>query len=126
MRALRLAYDLDMRILVIGDRFWGCPELAEQVLNHLLAQYGPDMVVVHGGAPGVDQSFAVACREIGITAEPHVADWKGLGLIAGPAWNQVMVESEADLCIAVHRSLATSERTKDWHVRPSRRGFRFI
>ena len=113
MRTLRLAYDMDMRILVTGDRFWGCPELAEQILNHLFARYGPDMVVVHGGAPGVDQSFAVACSDLGITAEPHVTDWKGLGNSAGPACNQVMVGSEADLCIAVHRSIATSEGTKD-------------
>jgi hypothetical protein len=54
----------------------------------------------------------VACRDRGITAEQHVADWKGLGNIAGPACNRVMVKSEADLCIALHRSITTSKRTK--------------
>jgi YspA, cpYpsA-related SLOG family len=86
-----------MRILITGDRHWRCDDLAEQVLNRLLARYGPDLVVVHGGAPGVDQAFSVAARELGITVEPHVADWRGLGNIAGPARNREMVEAGADL-----------------------------
>jgi YspA, cpYpsA-related SLOG family len=112
-RACRIGYHVYMRILVTGDRHWRCDDLAEQVLNRLLARYGPDLVVVHGGAPGVDQAFNVAARELGITVEPHVADWKGLGNIAGPARNQEMVESGADLSIALHRTLATSKGTRD-------------
>ena len=69
--------------------------------------------IVHGGAPGVYNAFAEACRTFDIKAEPHLADWKGLGNIGGPARNQEMVESGADLCIALHRSLATSKGTKD-------------
>jgi YspA, cpYpsA-related SLOG family len=102
-----------MRILITGDRHWNCVELAERVLNRLLARYGPILVIIHGGACGVDQAFAMACRELGIFAEAHLPDWKGLGNVAGPARNREMVESGADLCIALHRSLATSERTKD-------------
>ena len=45
---------------ITGDRIWGCPDLAERVLNRLLARYGPDLVIVHGGATGVDQAFHVA------------------------------------------------------------------
>jgi hypothetical protein len=70
-------------------------------------------VVVHGGANGVDQAFAVACRNLGIAAEPRVADWRGLGNIAGPARNKQMVESGIDLCVAFHRTLSTSRGTKD-------------
>jgi YspA, cpYpsA-related SLOG family len=106
-------YDLDMRILIAGDRHWRCDELAEQVLNRLLARYGPGIIVVHGGAPGVDQSFAVAGTELGITLEPHLADWKGLDNVAGPMRNREMVQSGADLCLALHRTLATSKGTKD-------------
>jgi hypothetical protein len=102
-----------MRILITGDRHWRCEELAEAVVNRLIARYGPDLVIIHGGVPGVDNAFAIACRELGITAEPHVADWKGLGNIAGPARNREMVESGADLCIAFHRTLERSKGTKD-------------
>ena len=43
----------------------------------------------------------------------HVADWKGLGNIAGPMRNREMVEAGADLCIALHRTIETSKGTKD-------------
>ena len=76
---------LDMRILIAGDRHWRCDQLVEHVVNRPLARYGPDLVIFHGGSPGVDQSFAVACRELGVIAEPYVADWRGLANIAGPA-----------------------------------------
>jgi YspA, cpYpsA-related SLOG family len=84
------SYYRDMRILVTGDRHWRCDELAERILTRLLARYGADIVVVHGGAPGLDNAFAVACRKLGVVAEPQVADWKGLGNVAGPARNRDM------------------------------------
>jgi hypothetical protein len=102
-----------MRILVTGDRHWPCADLAERILNRLIGRYGPDLVIAHGGAPGVDNAFATACRLLGVVAEPHVADWKGLGNVAGPARNREMVEAGADLCIALHRTLETSKGTKD-------------
>jgi YspA, cpYpsA-related SLOG family len=107
------SYDLDMRILVTGDRYRVCIPLAERIVTRLIARYGRDLVIIHGGAPGVDNSFAEACRTFDIKAEAHLADWKGLGNIAGPACNREMVESGADLCIALHRSLETSKGTKD-------------
>ena len=79
----------------------------------MLARYGPDMVIIHGGACGVDEAFAKACGKLGVVAEPHRADWKGLGNVAGPARNRAIVRSGADMCIAVHGSLATSKGTKD-------------
>ena len=51
--------------------------------------------------------------KLGILVEPHRADWKGLGNIAGPARNREMVEAGADLCVALHRRLEASKGTKD-------------
>ena len=70
-------------------------------------------MIIHGGRPGVDQSFALACRELGFVAEPHLADWKGLRNVAGPARNREMVEAGEDLCMACHRSIEASKGTKD-------------
>jgi hypothetical protein len=61
----------------------------------------------------VDEAFAEVCRHLAIKAEPHVAKWRSLGNIAGPARNKQMVESGADMCIALHRTLAQSKGTKD-------------
>jgi putative cell wall-binding protein len=74
--AFHRSYDLYMRILITGDRHWRCDDLAEQIVNRLIARYGPDLVIVHGGAPGVVQAFHVACQTLGVTVEPHLAGWK--------------------------------------------------
>ena len=73
-----------MRILVTGDRRWVCTELAERVLNRLLVLWSRPGDHSRWSA-GVDNAFAVACRKLTIKAEWHLADWKGLGNIAGPA-----------------------------------------
>jgi hypothetical protein len=106
-------YDVDMRIVVTGDRFWPCNQLAAKILHRLVARYGPDIVVVHGGDPGVDESFAMACRGLRITVEACLSDWYRAGSPPGPKRNQALIETGADLCIALHRSIATSKRTKD-------------
>jgi hypothetical protein len=102
-----------MRILVTGDRRWNCDELAARVLRRMVERYGPDLVIVHGGAPGVDWAFSRACRELDVGAEAHLADWMGLGNVAGPKRNAEIVASKPDLCVAFHRSIETSKGTKD-------------
>ena len=67
-----------MRIIVTGDRNWYAPDLAEQVLNRLLLRYGPGLVIVHGGATGIDRSFAEACGELGVEQEAHPTRWEEL------------------------------------------------
>jgi hypothetical protein len=102
-----------MRILVTGDRRWHCHVLAEQIVLRLLKRYGRNIVIVNGGAPGVDWAFSRACRELGVEIEVHTADWRILGNIAGPARNLEMVKTGADLCIAFHRRLEASKGTND-------------
>jgi hypothetical protein len=107
-------YYLDMRILVTGDRYWVCYELALYVLRRLIGRYGAGITIVHGGATGVDESFARACRELEITAEPHIAEWRWHGNTAGPKRNRAMVEAGAAMCIALHRDRKASKGTKDY------------
>lgn len=102
-----------MRILITGDRNWYSLELAKRVLGRLVARYGREITIVHGAAPGVDQSFADACRSLEIADEPHPADWDRLGRRAGPVRNGEMVAAGAGLCVAFHRDLERSKGTKD-------------
>ena len=101
-----------MRILITGDRFWACHDLARSVLQRVIDRHGPEITIIHGGGTGVDESFGRAARALGLVVEPHLADWYSLGNMAGPARNAAMVKAGADLCIAVHSSLATSKGTK--------------
>jgi hypothetical protein len=102
-----------MRIMVTGDRDWICFDLATAIVRRLVTRYGPDVVIVHGAARGVDDSFRSVCRWLGVKDEPHVADWERFGNAAGPKRNAEMVASGIDLCVACHRSLAASKGTKD-------------
>lgn len=102
-----------MRILVTGDRGWDCRDLAASVVARLVARYGRDLTLVHGGCRGVDAAFAKAFQDSGLAAEEHPADWANGGRRAGPERNARMVASGVDLCVAVHRFLANSKGTKD-------------
>jgi hypothetical protein len=50
----------------------------------MVDRYGRHLVIIEGGAPGVDWAFSRACSEYGVKDEPHLADWNGLGNVAGP------------------------------------------
>jgi hypothetical protein len=93
-------------------RFWACNNLAAQSLRRLVARYRPDLVIVHGGGPGVDESFATAARGLGIAVEPHPADRDRLGERAGPVRNQEMVDAGAARCLALHRAVSASKGPK--------------
>jgi len=100
------------RVLITGCRHWHCERLAAYVVERLRTRNGPGLVIVHGEAKGVDSAFADAARATaGVTEEPHKADWDKHGRAAGPIRNEEMVAAGADLCLAVHRSLATSKGT---------------
>jgi hypothetical protein len=67
-----------MRVIITGDRNWYAPELAAEVVKRLLVRYGPDLVIVHGAAPGIDWSFTQACADRGVKVEAHPARWDDL------------------------------------------------
>ncbi len=102
-----------MRILVARDRFWNCHAMAAAVIRRLVERYGPDIVIVHGDATGVDESFATAAKGLGVAVEAHPADWDRLGKRAGPIRNGEMIRAGAELCLAVHRFIFNSKGTKD-------------
>jgi hypothetical protein len=101
-----------MRILIAGDRDWEARSLARGVLGRLTRKFGSKIIIVHGVGNGVDQTFAIECREGGTTAEPHPAKWE-LGKRAGPLLNAEMIATKADFVIAIHRDLARSKGTRD-------------
>jgi hypothetical protein len=105
--------NVDMRIVVTGDRFWNCHPLAASVIRRLVDRYGPGVVIVHGEGTGVEESFATAANGLGVAAEAHPAEWDRLGLTAGPIRNGAMIRAGADLCIVVHRFLMNSKISKD-------------
>jgi hypothetical protein len=80
------------------------PQLAAGVLRRLDSRYGPDIVIVHGDATGVAESFATAARGQRLKTEEHSADRGHLGDGAIRFRNRAMLRG-AELCILAHRSL---------------------
>jgi predicted polyphosphate/ATP-dependent NAD kinase len=58
------------------------------------------VVVVHGGAAGLDSMAGVLARHMGMSVEVHYAEWQKHGRSAGVIRNQEMVNRGADLIVA--------------------------
>ena len=102
-----------MRIVVTGERAWACDELAAVIVHRLIARHGRDFVVIHGGSVGVDASFNCACKNLGIAVEVLTANTGQTGTPTIGTRNRELIKPGGDLCIALHRSFGTSQRTKD-------------
>jgi hypothetical protein len=100
-----------MRIVVGGDWFWRCNALATAIVRRLIARYGPDIVIAHGGGNGVDNSFSVACRTLGIASDYRPVEFARV--TDHQYQHREMLRPGAGLCIIVHRSLRDDERVKD-------------
>jgi YspA, cpYpsA-related SLOG family len=101
-----------MRVLITGDRNWECRTLARAIIGRLTRKYGSKIIIVHGDGNGVDQAFAIECREGNTAVEAHPAKWE-LGKRAGPLRNTEMIATKPDFVVAIHRDLARSKGTKD-------------
>ncbi len=88
------------RIIVCGGRKYGNRAFVYVSLDILLEIYGPTMIIVHGWAKGADSLADDWCRERGVKAERHPADWDTHGRGAGPIRNREMAQAGADLCVA--------------------------
>jgi hypothetical protein len=106
-------YYLDMRILVTGDRHWDCPDLAIQIVSRLLARYGPELVVIHGGKPGVDRAVAEACETLNVPHESRMLSWHQTGLPTIGTKNRELIKAAPDICVAIHESIGSNKRTRD-------------
>jgi hypothetical protein len=118
-----------MRILIVGEPRWYAPELAEEVVNRLIARYGPSIRIVHGGGKGIERAFADACSDLGVEQERHPARWRELNHAkavlrhdrrnvyynanAASIRDAEMVESGADVCLVVHRDVRLGKSARD-------------
>lgn len=122
------------RILVTGSRKFADHEVALTALSAVRWEFGPDFVVVHGGADGADRLLAEMAEARGIETEAHAADWPGpcrdtcrpghrrkrrdgstYCPAAGDYRNQAMVDLGADLMLAflVTPSVSPCKGTRD-------------
>ncbi len=116
-----------MKILICGSRHWTNYNSILSVIRRLITCYGPDILIVEGGASGADLLSRKAAIECGISYKEFPADWNKYGRAAGPIRNQQMLEEVMEdegrgMIIAFHEDLAKSKGTKDMVNRAKGKG----
>jgi hypothetical protein len=101
------------RLLVTGSRDWTNEAKVAFELGQAVAELstgGEQVMIVHGGASGVDSMVHELARTYGIPTEVHPAPWRPYGIYnpqAGRYRNQLMVDLGADLCLAFIKANST-------------------
>lgn len=99
------------RVLVTGSRTWRHPDDITTILDAMLSAHPNHagtpihhgLVVVHGGAPGVDELAETWARTNHVRSEVHHAQWDIHGKAAGLRRNLEMARRGANICFAFIR-----------------------
>jgi hypothetical protein len=94
------ALDAPTTVLFCGSRDWD--DLA--AIRSVMADLGPDLLVVHGGARGADRMAGGVAAELGHKVRVYAANWGEHGKAAGPIRNaQMLAAEDVDLVVAFPR-----------------------
>lgn len=104
-----------MRVIICGSRFWDDITPIRDTITRLRDLVGKELVVVHGAAAGADRIADMCAKGMGVTVEPHPADWERYGKGAGPIRNRVMLHAGPHLVVAFKDDF-------DWTVAGTGRG----
>jgi hypothetical protein len=111
------------RVLITGSRSWENERVIRQVLNRLIERQPPrSILIIAGGAPGVDTIAEREAKKLGIHVARIDALWDSYERSAGPTRNGVMLALKPRLVIAFHWNLADSKGTKNCVERAERKG----
>lgn len=101
-----------MRILACGGRGFDNEYLVCRALDHLNDRKGIS-VLIHGAAPGADRLAGEWAEFNGIKVISFPADWKNLGLIAGPMRNmQMLIEGRPEGVVAFPGGSGTADMVR--------------
>jgi hypothetical protein len=92
-----------MRVLVCGSRGWTDAAAVQDRLSDLYDRHGADLIVIEGGASGVDGMARSWAQALGAHVATVDALWSHYGKSAGPRRNRAMLLLKPDLCLAFHR-----------------------
>jgi len=111
--------DAQLRILVTGSRDSQDESTFDQDVRRWIAENaeGREVVIIHGGARGLDMIADEWANANGVALERHGADWFKHGKTAGPIRNQEMVDSGADVCLAYPLVLGSPSGTMDCMIK---------
>jgi len=117
-----------MKVFVFtGARSWEASGPIIKVLRKLAGTYGANrLLIVEGGAPGVDTLTRHACKKLGIHCATIPALWDSHNRAAGHIRNEVLLWLCPEAVIAFHWDLNDSKGTADMVRRARRKDVRVI
>lgn len=116
-----------IRVLITGSRAWENPEPIRKVLKRLVANYGiARILVIEGGAAGVDYHSKMICEELGIHCLEMKARWNMYNRAAGPIRNEMMLSLDPHIVVAFHWDLEDSKGTKQCYESAKKKGIKAV
>lgn len=97
-----------MRVAFTGGRDYQNDFMVAEVL----AVLNPSVVLLEGGATGLDSLVREVREAAGFAGETFEADWSKHGKAAGPIRNREMLDSGADILIAFPGGKGTEDCVK--------------
>jgi hypothetical protein len=104
------------KVLICGDRNYRSeyPRIVKRVVRGLVKKHGTnDLLLIEGGAPGVDSLVKIAGHQNNVHVAEIDALWKTRHNGAGPQRNKVMAQLEPDEVIGIHVNFDESVGTVD-------------
>lgn len=105
------------RILVTGDRSWtddNYPVIFGALDTARNRARTNNILVIHGGANGVDKLAGQAAFRLGFGVRSYPANWSKYKKGAGPIRNNQMIkENKIDQVLAFHDDLGQNKGTRD-------------
>ena len=105
-----------MKILFTGGREWDDAETVDAALCMVLERLGlksNEVIVVEGGARGLDTTAHRIAADLGCKVMTFPAEWSKYGRSAGIIRNRRMLDTAPDLVLGFHSDLKSSKGTKD-------------
>lgn len=102
------------KVLITGSRDWEPDRLIRAELEKLIDLYKKEnLLVIHGGARGVDLVSHSVAKSLGIHRARVDALWDTYHKAAGPIRNGIMLAMDPDEALAFHPDISTSKGTAD-------------
>jgi hypothetical protein len=102
------------KVLICGDREWKpvYARIIRREVRELARKHGTGkLLIIEGGAPGVDSLVKTASRKLNIHVAEIDALWDTRGNGAGMQRNKIMAALRPDEVIGIHESIGESKGT---------------
>jgi len=80
--------DSPIKLAIVGSRNFEPLDFVRKVIQSL----NKDVIIISGGAKGVDETAICEAKKCGMRTEVYYADWAMHGKAAGPIRNSVLIE----------------------------------